>query len=188
MSLWWSAAGARGLARGWSRFYTCLAGTAPCGVRFPSHGIGLVSARRRTRCPRNDHRRAEIDAARSPPARGSQRRFSSSCMPGVNLSPDSNNIFSQPQKTPHDAQTKRAGARGRARTSHLEGGTPPRRPRVARSAVGRATLACTLAGRASFLVPSLPPVPGGAAARVGDGVPPPDAPPGPASKRPRNAE
>ena len=30
----------------WCRFYTCLAGTAPRGVRFPSHGIGLVTSGR----------------------------------------------------------------------------------------------------------------------------------------------
>ena len=59
-------------------------------------------------------------------------------MPGVNLSPDSANIFS------HGA--------------------------------------C----RASFLVPSLPPVPGGAAARVGDdGAPPAEAR---GAKRARHAE
>ena len=44
------------------------------------------------------------------------------------------------------------------------------------------------AGRASFLVPSLPPVPGGAAARVDDdaGAAPPDEARG--AKRPRNSQ
>ena len=44
----------------WSRFYTCLAGTAPRGVRFPSHGIGLVIALRGggRAVPPERHRRA----------------------------------------------------------------------------------------------------------------------------------
>ena len=45
------------------------------------------------------------------------------------------------------------------------------------------------AGRASFLVPCLPPVPGGAAeARVGDEPPEASAAPGPVAKRPRNSQ
>ena len=75
-----------------------------------------------------------------------------------------------------------------------------RSPQVALSVIGRA-LATTGpataaapsrpadgAGRASFLVPCLPPVPGGAAARVGhddDGAPPDEAR---GAKRPRNSQ
>ena len=61
------------------------------------------------------------------------------------MSPDSANIFSQPQSRPADG-----------------------------------------AGRASFLVPCLPPVPGGAAARVGDE--PAEASAAPGAKRARHAE
>ena len=103
----------------WSRFYTCLAGTAPRGVRFPSHGIGLVIALRGggRAVPPERHRRAwdRRDGALS--RAGEPETFFSSCMPGVNLSPDSNNIFSQPQKTPHNARTNepaRVDAPGRA--------------------------------------------------------------------------
>jgi len=56
-------------------------------------------------------------------------------MPGVNLSPDSNNIFSQPQKTPYNALTNesaRVDAPGRA-NSKREAATTPARLREALS-------------------------------------------------------
>ena len=109
----------------WSRFYTCLAGTAPRGVRFPSHGIGLVRARRAAvrALPRNDHRCAETDAARSALARGG----AGDCLFKVNKSHRQSNIFSQQQKTvPHSAIAEA----GRRRVpGQLPRALPPAGPR-----------------------------------------------------------
>ena len=115
-------------------------------------------------------------------------------MPGVNLSPDSNNIFSQPQKTPHNARTNepaRVDAPGRA-ISKAERRRVARAPGEALSeeqlwpalTAAAAPTSTDGAGRASFLVPCLPPVPGGAAAARVEGAPPAEARD---AKRPRNS-
>ena len=107
-------------------------------------------------------------------------------MPGVNLSPDSNNIFSQPQKrrtTRGSNEPARVDAPGRA----ISKATRRRVDRALREALSEEQLWPTDgAGRASFLVPCLPPVPGGAAARVGDE--PPEASAATGAKRARHAE
>ncbi len=108
----------RGLAHvcaRWSRFYTCLAGTAPRGVRFPRMGSGSLvrgGPAARASCPRNNHRRAETDVARSPLARGSRRLLFTK----VNKSHRQSNIFSQHKKRCHSAivQPARVDAPGRA--------------------------------------------------------------------------
>ena len=89
-----------------------------------------------------------------PSRAGEPEAVFSSCMPGVNLSPDSNNIFSQPQKrrtTRGSNEPARVDAPGRA--SSKAG-----RRRVAlasaRSAVRRATLACTLVSIGMISCPS----------------------------------
>ena len=97
MSLWWSAAGARGLAGGrWSRVLDVLLLVAFASPRMGSGSL-LHCAAVGARCPRNDTGVLGIGGT-EPSRAGEPETFFSSCMPGVNLSPDSNNIFSQPQK------------------------------------------------------------------------------------------
>ena len=54
-------------------FLDVCAGAAPRGVRFPSHGIGLVSARRRTRCPPRRRGRPTARAGRASSCPASRR-------------------------------------------------------------------------------------------------------------------
>ena len=112
----------------------------------------LVARARRARCPRNDTGVLGIGGT-EPSRAGEPETFFSSCMPGVNLSPDSDNIFSQTKKrhiTRGSNEPARVDAPGRA-ISKAE----RRRvdPASARSAVRRATLACTLVSRHSDVAP-----------------------------------
>ena len=88
---------------------------------------------------------AEIEVARSNRARGSRRWFFTK----VNMSPDANHIFSQPQKTPQNAripEPARVDAPGRA-ISKAERRAAPARLREA--LVRRETLACKFGFEAS---------------------------------------
>ena len=116
----------------------------------------------------------------------------------VNKSHRQSNIFSQHKKRCHIApsyEPARVDAPGRA-ISKAERRRVARAPGEALSeeqlwpalTAAAAPTSTDGAGRASFLVPCLPPVPGGAAARVGDdaGAAPPDEARG--AKRARHAE
>ena len=79
---------------------SCLDACGYCSLRrsLPAHGLGIGIARRagaRARCPRNDHRSAETDAARSPLAPGSRRLYFTK----VNKSHRRPQFFGQQQKT-----------------------------------------------------------------------------------------
>ena len=114
----------------WWPVVSCVGCTAPRGVRFPSHGIGLVIALRGggRAVPPERHRRAwdRRDGALSCGGAGDLFLVLHA---GVYLSPDSNNIFSQPQKTPHNARTNepaRVDAPGRANSKAERRAAPAR--------------------------------------------------------------
>ena len=117
--------GAALLVRWWSRFWMrvqvlLLTAFASC-ARARNRYCAACGAR--ARCPRNDHRCAETDAARSALARGG----AGDCLFKVNKSHRQSNIFSQQQKTvPHSAIAEA----GRRRVpGQLPRALPPAGPR-----------------------------------------------------------
>ena len=107
MNLYWSGAAPRPCSWCVRSFWMCVLRTAPRGVRFPRMGLGslLHCAAVGARCPRNDTGVLGIGGT-EPTRAGEPETFSFTNK--VNMSPDSNNIFSQPQKRQQRAhQTSR---------------------------------------------------------------------------------